>query len=974
MSAPASTAQFPSFPDFFRALWGKGRDPFPWQTMLAERVLAKGWPDVVDLPTAAGKTACIDVGVYSLAAQAAADPRAAPRRIWWVVDRRIVVDEAFNRARAICDRLEQAIKGVPGPLRAVAERLRELAGAAKPLLASRLRGGAPLEGPFAALPAQPAVIATTVDQLGSRLLFRAYGCGANLAPIAAGLAANDSLILLDEAHLSCAFEQTLRSIATFRAWGSTAGLSAPFAFVTLSATAAPGAGARVFPPESERAQSLDCEILRARCNASKPARLITARGGALDEVAAEEARSFVEQGRLRVGIIVNRVATALAIAQRLRAPRAQGEHPHDTLLLTGRLRPLDRDALLERWLEFLRADEPRQPERPVVTVATQCLEVGADISFDALITECASLDALRQRAGRLNRMGRTATAPAVVVAREADVNPKQPDPIYGPALPNTWKVLLDHAQETGKGKKAARAVDLSVASMEKLWAALDEAERAALLPPRFEPPVLLPAHLDLLCQTAPPAEPAPEIGLYLHGLGRGAPEVEVVWRADLDDAPQELWAEIVSLTRPMSLEAVAAPIWRVRRWLADRGDHDESDMEAEAEPAADGTTNISPCLVWRGEGHSEVASRADQITPGCTIVLPLRYGLSGLAQPLTDEERESTGQPPDLWELANFKSGRRRPALRLTRATLQPWAHVPEICQLAAAPAAPDAEGLDIPALLTSASNAGGLPGWLADLLRTLAPSAQLAAFWRGLLALGSRPKHADPIGDAFAEALDLLAARDSVSLQSHTEAVAHFAGKYADLCFPAFRPTFEAAARWHDVGKLDLRFQSLLQEGAGDCDGKPLAKSPGIQASAAERAAQWRRSGLPKNFRHEVLSSQIAETSPPTSDAEVDRDLLLHLVATHHGFCRPFPPVCLDPEPPPLGGPFPANLAIDVKDLRLGAVPAHRLDSGFADRFWRLVRNLGWWRLAYLEAVFRLADWAGSRWQLDEVEDERER
>jgi CRISPR-associated endonuclease/helicase Cas3 len=186
----------PDFAAYLRALWG--RDPLPWQQMLAERVASGEWPQALDLPTASGKTACIDIAVYALAAQAHRPlaERTAPRRIWFV-DRRIVVDEAFERASKIADKLARA---TAGPLKEVADRLRALSGTERPLAVGRLRGGILRDDGWARIPSQPAVITSTVDQVGSRLLFRGYWHSLLAAPIFAGLAANDSLIILDEAH------------------------------------------------------------------------------------------------------------------------------------------------------------------------------------------------------------------------------------------------------------------------------------------------------------------------------------------------------------------------------------------------------------------------------------------------------------------------------------------------------------------------------------------------------------------------------------------------------------------------------------------------------------------------------------------------------------------------------------------------------------------------------------------------------
>ena len=60
-----SSAQFS---DFFQEL--HGRPPYSWQTRLAERAVEGDWPGAIDLPTGSGKTACIDVALFSLACQA----------------------------------------------------------------------------------------------------------------------------------------------------------------------------------------------------------------------------------------------------------------------------------------------------------------------------------------------------------------------------------------------------------------------------------------------------------------------------------------------------------------------------------------------------------------------------------------------------------------------------------------------------------------------------------------------------------------------------------------------------------------------------------------------------------------------------------------------------------------------------------------------------------------------------------------
>src|SRR5262245_36924109 len=90
------------FEAFHRAV--HDRSPFEWQSRLLRKIVyERTWPRVLDLPTGAGKTTCIDIALFALALDADAAPRErwCPRRIAMVVDRRVIVDQAAERGRKL---------------------------------------------------------------------------------------------------------------------------------------------------------------------------------------------------------------------------------------------------------------------------------------------------------------------------------------------------------------------------------------------------------------------------------------------------------------------------------------------------------------------------------------------------------------------------------------------------------------------------------------------------------------------------------------------------------------------------------------------------------------------------------------------------------------------------------------------------------------------------------------------------------
>ncbi len=917
-----------TFANFFRAVWG--HDPFPWQSRLAAEVLKGKWHPI-GLPTAAGKTALIDIAVYALAMGVPG----APRRIFFVVDRRVIVDEAADRARTLAEKLRTAPEG--SELRQIADSLRALNGGAEPiepLAVGILRGGIERDDSWTESPLQPLVICSTVDQVGSSLLFQGYGKSNFQWPIRAGLAANDALVILDEAHTSQPFAETLDLVSRYRGW-SKEEVGGALKVVEMSATPRSSEAFR------EGADDREHPELSKRWRAQKKARLAAPVEDAefTSTLRAEAVRLAQEPSVKVVGVICNRVRTAREVFHLLeRQPDSQA------ILLTGRARPYDRDQLWSRYQPWIAAGRAEEPEQTIFVVATQCIEVGANISFDALVTEIASMDALEQRFGRLDRLGTLGRTSSVVVARKEQA--KAPlkdkvDPIYGEALNSSWKWLLTHEQtetreivEQAPGKKKPKVtkvkekyVDMGVLALREALAATPD--RQGLVMPREHAPVLMPAHLDLLCQTSPEPAAVPEVALYLHGPRSGPADVEVVWRADLDEQAPETWASLAAICPPSPAEAIALPVWAVRKWLARDDSGDCSDVEGRSlEPQGPRPTLRPgrPVLLWRGPDESEVT---DQVRPGARILVPATYG--GCDQ--WGWNAESTAPVIDVGDAVKLRGG--RPLLRL-HAQLE--ADYPGlVSQLRACETSADAK---------EALRSSNAAGWVSEVI------VQMRRSTPRLVRSGTGQEGNDKVvavvgKGSFAQESRFAQYGAEVELDTHLAGVESWAARFADGLPERVRATVLAAARCHDLGKADPRFQSLLRGGNAAGLDQLLAKSSRNGNNSAAIEAARVKSGYPKGCRHELLSVALLQTDL-TPFAELDRDLLLHLVGSHHGRCRPFAPVVRDADGP----------LVRYGDWQVSANhELARIGSGVAERFWRLTRHYGWYGLAYLETVLRLAD-----------------
>src|ERR1700733_15348476 len=272
------------FEEFFAAV-NEHQRPFRWQRKLLDTVLANGrWPDRIAAPTGAGKTSAIDVHVFATALSVDNDGPRLPRRLAMVVDRRVLVDDQYERARALARTLEASLtSGGSSVVREVAEILTSLwkpnddtdpeASLLSPLVTARLRGGSVPSRSWRDYPAACGVLCATPDMWGSRLLFSGYGTADRAAAREAGLLAFDSVVLVDEAHLSRQLLLTAERVSELAGVAEKPLSGVPaLQVVAVSATPDPGGEERVSVVVDE--SDLTEERLAKRLKTPKPVRLV----------------------------------------------------------------------------------------------------------------------------------------------------------------------------------------------------------------------------------------------------------------------------------------------------------------------------------------------------------------------------------------------------------------------------------------------------------------------------------------------------------------------------------------------------------------------------------------------------------------------------------------------------------------------------------------------------------------------------
>jgi CRISPR-associated endonuclease/helicase Cas3 len=949
----------------FRTL--TGFIPLSWQKRLYHEHFASGEvPLGVDVPTGLGKTS-----VMALWLIARANGARLPRRLVYVVDRRAVVDQATDEAEKLREALEGKAKhfdafdaAARSQAKKAAAELKERVGLrGRKLPISTLRGAHVDNREWLDDPAAPAIVVGTVDMIGSRLLFEGYGVSAKMRPYQAGLLGVDALIVLDEAHLVPPFTHLLRSIERDTSLWPQAEADRDrlprFAVLPLSATQRDsGEDLEERPPFRLDDGDASDKTVAQRLSAPKGLRLIRFAEDPDKQLAQAAWALATGDGKpARVVIFCDRRdkqdntgggPSAQGVKGEIeglaRADRRSGRPKtdiHEPELLVGARRIWEREEVARRLrdLGFIGGDG--LPDKPAFLIATAAGEVGVDIDADHMVSDLVAWERMVQRLGRVNRRG-TGNAEVAVLWSEPSV--KNADA----------RTESEQRALTAFASKAVieslpfveGAFDASPGALRRL---AEGARQDGDLKSRIdkattdEPlrPALSRALVDAWSMTSLKEHTGrPEVAPWLRGWVEEVPQTTVVWRMHIPvrinsqgrtALPSKAEIEdFFEAAPPHESEKLETETHRVASWLEQRAaallkSKPQAAQAVDEEGVADAEIANSDARELEIEQSSLAAAKLER---GDIAALLLSPG-GAFAGHYTLGELTQGSKGKDKKDLQEALAGK----IIVVKARL-----------------AGLKDGLLSPGSGDPVETADALPDWSMQaglrVRQAESRSEGEEAEWRFEDDFALRRNNEGIVQEwlVVEHFKDTAQSEDARAISRPQELAAHqdwarremvrIAERVGGLPGEAVR-ALALGAFLHDEGKKAARWQRAFQA-ARDAEKfkltLPLAKTRG----PIDQAVLGR-------YRHEFGSLIALEEDAELKKQPEDwRDLVLHLVAAHHGGARP---------------------TIDTRGCEAG--PPSQLEErarAVALRFARLQRRWGPWGLAWWEALLRAADQQASR------------
>jgi CRISPR-associated endonuclease/helicase Cas3 len=797
----------------------------------------------------------------------------------YIVNRRTVVDQATREAEKL--RSQLLANDRPKVLAQLAGALTELAAGspASPLAISTLRGQFADNGEWWKDPARPAIIVGTIDMIGSRLLFSGYGAGFKYRPLYAGFLGQDSLVIHDEAHLEPAFQCLLTRIEAEQHPQSAESHRKSGdvrPLRVMELTATSRGDGEQFRLTDDDKED---ETVKTRIEAKKGIAfsLIDDEKQTADK-AAKLALRHKDSGQA-ILVFLRKLEDVEKVADQLRKAK------HKVQLLTGTIRGYERDRLVrdEIFVRFLptsnRPPDVNPADGTVFLLCTSAGEVGVNISADHLVCDLTPLDSMAQRFGRVNRFG----------ARDAHIDIIHPASFaenkeYEIRRRKTLELLrLLPQREDGRhdgcpARLAEQPADQRRAAFTPLPQILHVGD------------VLFDSWALTSIRAQLPGRPP--VADWLHGVEeQPEPETHVAWREEVELLRHaEMQSdELADLLDDYPLKS--------HELLRGRSDRVAKSLQALAQARPDlPVWIVSPNDELTILTLGELASADQDRLAHQTVLLPPSAGglteqgmlcstpgrIAGIQYDVADSIRDEQGRPLRERRTTAANAGVELPhGVRLVRKIpLQPPS---------------DEEPTEMEAVAT-------------------AVGPQVRLFF-------VRSRTADDQGSMTA-----AEPQDLTVHQKRTDEVAQAIATGLNLP-PELRTALILAARWHDQGKHRAVWQRAI--GNNDYPKVVLAKS-GRGGPLQEKIV----------YRHEFgsLIDIVNEPEFQVQSEEV-QEMVLHLIAAHHGRARPH---------------FSSEEGFD---LQAEEERSDRIAQEVPRRFARLQRKYGRWGLAWLESLLRAAD-----------------